>query len=183
MAWNAIDLLEDECPGHIGWLTDNLAIHEVSQADETGSDGGCNGDVVEYMPDVHLCIATIEPEGNHQTKCSAVRSQSGVARILPRAVGHLVHWHEHLNEMGTRREEIVGLIEQAVAQTGTHQNANEAIDEQRIEQFVLDFLVFIQPFHHEIAAHEAYEPAHAIPSQRDRTQVAHHFGGVPVDEE
>ena len=50
MARLLVDALEDESPRYIGHLTYNLAVHEVSQTDEAGGNGGGDGDVVEHRP-------------------------------------------------------------------------------------------------------------------------------------
>ena len=49
-----------------------------------------------------------------------------------------------------RRQEDVGLIKEAVAQTGARQDAYEAVDEQGVEQFVFYFLLFIEASHQEV---------------------------------
>ena len=87
-------------------------------------------------PNTYLAIAHIKPEGNHQSQGSAVAGQSFIAGELPSAVGHEMDGQEHLHDVLAGSEEIVGLIEQAMPQTGTNQDAQEAIDEQRIEDIL-----------------------------------------------
>ena len=78
---------------------------------------------------------------------------------------------EHLHDMLARGKEIVGLIEQAMPQTGTNQDAQEAIDEQRIED-ILHFLLAVllngalgnallieQMAHDEVGERQSDEPA------------------------
>ena len=97
-----------------------------------------------------------------------MRGQSGVARHLPRAVLHDVYGQQHLDEALERREEVVGLVEDAMAQTGADKDAEEAVDEQRVEQLVLDFLLFVQPFDNEVSQCQADEPAQRVPAERQR---------------
>ena len=51
MARKVVDTQEDEGPGHIGHLADNLAVHQITQTDETGRGSGGDGNVVQYRPD------------------------------------------------------------------------------------------------------------------------------------
>ena len=180
MARNVIDLLEDERPRHIGRFADDFRVHQVAEADAAGGDGRGDGDVVEHVPEVHLRLSAVEPQRYHQAERTAVRGKSSVAREFPRAVGHFVHRHEHFDEVCARGQEIVGFVEEAVAESCTDEDADERIDEERIEEFVLDFLVFIQPFHHEIRADDAHEPECAVPPQRDWSEVADDFARIPV---
>ena len=59
VAWRHVYPLKDKRPRHIGWRADNLAVHEVAQTDKARSDRGGNGNVVEYMPQVHACFAIV----------------------------------------------------------------------------------------------------------------------------
>ena len=97
-----------------------------------------------------------------------MRGQSGVARHLPRAVLHDVDGQQHLDEALERREEVVGLVEDAMAQTGADKDAEEAVDEQRVEQLVLDFLLLVQPLDNEVSQCQADEPAQRVPAERQR---------------
>ena len=54
MAWQHVNTLEDEGPGHVGCLAENLAVHKVAQANEAGGGASGDGDVVEYRP-LFLC--------------------------------------------------------------------------------------------------------------------------------
>ena len=181
MARLTVHLLEDECPGQVGRLTDNLRVHQVSQSDAAGRDRGGDGDVVEHRPHAQFGATAIQPEGNDQTQCATVRRQSGITRELPTAVSHLMHRNEHLQEMGARRQEIVGLIKQTMTQARSQQDAEETVYKQRVKQLVLDFLVLIQPTHHKIRTGNSYQPAHTIPPQRNRSQMAYHLRRVPSD--
>ena len=59
MARILVNLCEDESPGHICHLADNLGVHEVAKAYEAGCDWGCDGYVVKDGPDVHLHVAAV----------------------------------------------------------------------------------------------------------------------------
>ena len=67
MARNPINLLENKGPGNICNFTDNLRIHEVTQADKTGRRSCGDGDIVKYRPDAEFRLADIESEGQNQT--------------------------------------------------------------------------------------------------------------------
>ena len=96
MTWNGIYMLEDECPGHICNLADNLRVHQVAQADKAGC-GTCGyGDIIEYSPDAKLGLAHIHPERNHQSKCSAMRCKSCIAYQLPTTFGQESDRQYHL---------------------------------------------------------------------------------------
>ena len=72
MAWHLVDMLEDEGPGHVCDLADDLGVHQVAQADEAGGGACGDGDVVEHRPDAELRLADIEPEGDHQAQRTSV---------------------------------------------------------------------------------------------------------------
>ena len=57
---------------------------------------------------------------------------------------------KHLYHMSETAEEIVGLIEQAVSQTCSDEYAQKTVDEQRVEKFILDFLLFVKFFYNKI---------------------------------
>ena len=52
VSWQLVYPFEDKGPRHIGYLTHNFRVHEVSQADEACRYGGCYGNVVEHLPQV-----------------------------------------------------------------------------------------------------------------------------------
>ena len=115
MPWKHVHTLKDKRPGHIGNLTDDLRVHQVAQADETGGSARGNGDIVENGPYLQFRPADIENQGDDQTECSAVRGQSFITRELPTTIGHEMYGQEHLHEVLAGSEEIVGLIEQTVS--------------------------------------------------------------------
>ena len=123
MARKVVDAEEDECPGHVGHLADNLAVHQIAQADKAGRAARGNGNIVEHGPDAYLAIAHIKPKGDDKAERSAVTGQSLVACEFPSAVGQEMNGNEHLEDVFSAAKEIVGLIEQAMPQSGTNQDA------------------------------------------------------------
>ena len=61
MARYIIYLFEDESPRHICWFADDFRVHEIAQTNATSRDGCSNGNIVENVPDIHLCMTAIEP--------------------------------------------------------------------------------------------------------------------------
>ena len=51
------------------------------------------------------------------------------------------------------------VVEQAMAKTGTYEDAYETVEEQRLEERLLNLLVTIQPFNHEIGSGKTSQPA------------------------
>ena len=68
--------------------------------------------------------------------------KSFIACELPSAVGHEMDRQEHLYDVFAGGKEIIWLVEQAMSQTSTNQDAQEAIDEKRVKD-VLYFLLSI----------------------------------------
>ena len=188
MARQHVHALEDEGPGHIGGLADDLGVHQVAQADEAGRDGCGDGNVVEHRPHLELRPTDIKHQGDDETQSAAVRSQPFIAGELPRAVLHEMDGQEHLDDVLAGREEVVGLVEQAVAQSGAYQDAQKAIEEQRVEQVLLHFLPVLrqrphgylllieQLSHDDIGQCQTDEPAQRIPTDGSQRQT-----GVPID--
>ena len=67
VARHGVYLLEDERPRHIGYLADNLRVHQVAQAYEARRERCSDGYVVEHLPDVHLRAAHVKPQSKHKT--------------------------------------------------------------------------------------------------------------------
>ena len=156
MAWQQVDTLEDEGPGHIGGFADNFAVHQVAQTDEAGGDARGNGNVVHHAPEAQSCALDVEPQGQDDAGGAAMRGQTLIAGHVPRAILVDMDRQQHLDKALPRREEVVGLVEDAVAQARTDQNAQEAVDEQRLEQLVLDLLLLVQAPHHEVGQQQAH---------------------------
>ena len=90
-----------------------------------------------------------------------------------------MHRDEHLYEMIPGREEIVGLIEQAVAQSRTHQHGNKDVDKQRLELLVGDMLLLIESLHEQVAQNQTDHPAYGIPTNAKMSHVEHDLVRVP----
>ena len=89
---------------------------------------------------------------------------------------------EHLHDVLAGSKEIVGLVEQAMSQTGSDEDAEETVNEQRVEN-VLFFLLAIflngaysypllveQMAHDEVGEGQPDEPAERIPAERTKRQ-------------
>ena len=83
---------------------------------------------------------------------------------------------EHLYDVFAGGKEIIWLVEQAMSQTSTNQDAQEAIDEKRVKD-VLHFLLAIllngalgnallieQMAHDEVSESQSDEPAKGVPA-------------------
>ena len=114
MARQRVDTLEDEGPGKVCSLADDFAVHEVAQSDKAGGGACGNSNVVEHRPKAQLRLFAIEPEGKHEACRTTVRGQACVARHFPASVGFEMDGQQHLNEALERREEVVGLVEDAM---------------------------------------------------------------------
>ena len=196
MAGQLVHALEDECPGHIGGAANDLAVHEVAHSDGKGANWGYNGHIVKHMGKVELHLSCIEPKGNHQSQGSAVAGQSLVAGHGPMGlfvsggnphqprcpafrIGRFLDGQQHLNGVG---QEVVWLVEQAVAQTGARQNADEAVHEHGFELLFADALLLVELVHEQVYGSQAQTPAERIPSDGQNAQVDGYDIGVPVYE-
>ena len=96
MAWHRIYTLEDKCPGHICYLTNNLRVHQVAQTNETGCYTRSNSNIVEYHPNAELGLLDIKPKGNHQTEGTTMRCQALITSKLHTAILQEVNGQQHL---------------------------------------------------------------------------------------
>ena len=181
VARHLVDALEDEGPGHVGHLADDLRVHQIAQTDEARRGAGGDGDVVEHRPQGNLLPAHVEQQSQDEAQRAAVRGQALVARHLPPAVGQEVYGQQHLDEAPPRRQEVVGLVEDAVPQACTYQDAQEAVDEQRLKLLVADLLFLVQSPHDEVRQCQAYEPAQRVPPESPRADVKRLKVRVPHD--
>ena len=99
MARVLVYLLEDKRPRHVSHIAYNLRVHEVAQADEGGRDARADAHVVEHRPHVHLVAISIDEDGYYHAYHASMRGKALIASELPRAVGHEMDWHKHLNDM------------------------------------------------------------------------------------
>ena len=87
---------------------------------------------------------------------------------LPVAVGKDADGQYHLYHTLKRRQEIIGLIEEAMAQTGSYQDACKAIEKQGFKEFCLQALLPIQFLDQQIGQEQPYKPQQAIPAQHTK---------------
>ena len=141
MAREQVHPLEYEGPGHVRGAADDLAVHQVAQADGCGADGGDDGDVVQDHEVGQPRLAHEEPQGDDEAQRAAVAGQALVAREVPAARGVGAEGEEHLQRMG----QVVGrLVEEAVAQTGADEDAQEAVEEEGLELLLGDALLPVE---------------------------------------
>ena len=58
-----------------------------------------------------------------------------------------------------------------MTQAGTQQDADKAVEEQWVEQFVLDVLFLIKTLDDDVGQCQTYQPAQSIPAERTKTLV------------
>ena len=179
VAGGLVDALKDESPWHIGHLADDFRVPKVSQADAARRDWGGNGNVVQHLPQIEMGFAPIEPQGDHQSQRAAVTGESLIANKLPSPAFHEADGQKHLDDMLSAAEKIVGLIEETVTQARADDDAEEAIDEKRIEVLVSELLVLIEPAHHEVGTHKPDDPPQGIPVYAIGADVESHCVGIP----
>lgn len=73
---------------------------------------------------------------------------------------------EHLDEAGEIGQIVGRLIEQAVAQARTDEDAEKAVEEQGFEQLFLNLLILVKFLHYEIGSRESYHPKEGVESYR-----------------
>lgn len=181
MARKHIYAFEDESPGHVGGPADDFGVHEVAHADGTGTDGRDDGDVVEHPRELQARLAHEEPEGDDEAQRAAVAGQSFVACVVPRTVGPHLGRHNHFQHVGGAAEEVIGLVEQAVAQSGTNQDAKEAVEHERVELLVTNALFLVEPVLQQIDTKQADGPAQGVPAHSERPDVERKDVGVPIN--
>ena len=177
VAGEHVDLGEDEAEVASRGAAYNLGVHEVAQADAASGDRGGNGDVVEHGPQGYLILAHIEPQGYHQAECTAMACQALIADEAHTRGGE-AYGEPHLDEAGEVVEVVLGLVEDAVAQTGTEQDAEEAVEEEGLEELGLYLLILVELLHYEIAACQAQHPKQGVEAQGTNAN-----GGIPGNHE
>ena len=180
VAGHHVHALEDEGPGDVRRAADDFGVHQVGQADAAGGHGRGHGNHVEHVHVVHPRLAAVEPEGEDKAQRAAVAGQPLVARELPSAVRQELHGKDHFPEVV---QVVVGLVEQAVAQAGTDEDTEEAVEEQRFELVVADAPVAVFFLHDEVGKSQADDPQQAIVTDGDAEEVEQLGIGVPVDVE
>ena len=117
----------------------------------------------------------VDEDGDDHTDDASVGSETLIARELPRPVGHEMDREEHLHDVLARGEEIVGLIEETVAETGTDEHTDEDVHEERVELLIGDLLILVELRHEQCTKEQAYEPAHGIPPHTEGADVENDF--------
>lgn len=161
-----------------GELAHDFGVHQVAHAYHAGGNGRGHGNVVEHAHEVHLVFPHIEPQGYHQADGATVGSKSGIARELPAAVGQVPDGEHHLDGV---RQEVGRLIEQAMTQTRTDQDAHKAIDEQGLKLLGRDLLTLIEFQHHHVGQCQPDTPTDAVPPHAERAQRKDHLRRIPND--
>ena len=174
-------LHEVEAPRQVGDASEYLGVHEVAKAYEARRHGRGYGYVVEHLPEAQARLAAVEPQGEHETERAAVRGEAAVARELPSAALKKLYGHEYLHDVLPRREEEVGLVEEAVAQSRTHDDAHEAVYEERVEELVLYLLLTVELPYYEICQQQSREPAQGVPVQGEVSDAESRVAGIPDD--
>ena len=188
MAWHgdAIDerlvAVEDECPGDIGGLANNLGVHQIAQANEARHGGYGDGNIVHHDPRLDLGLAAVEHHADDEADGAAVGCQAFVASQPPTAVGHETGGKEHLDETGHAGEVVLGFVEQAMPQACPDEHTKEAIEEEGVELLVLNLLLLVEPLHDEVGDDEPEAPQEAVPPDGEETNGECLDGGLPVDE-
>ncbi len=119
--------------------------------------------IVEHYPAAYLHVAAVEPDGDEQSQYASVASQTFISRKFPTAVCHVMHRYEHLDDVIPLGEEIFRLVEDAMSQTGTHQDTDEEVEEERFKLILAQLLLLVEAVHH------ADNPAVNLPSSRWRS--------------
>ena len=89
--------------------------------------------------------------------------EPAVSGEVPVAVAVELYGQNHLHEVRPRRQIYVRLIEQAVPETRSDEYSYEAVEEERLEEFVLYLLLFIEFSYYEIGEKKPHQPAQRIP--------------------
>ena len=87
-----------------------------------------------------------------------MRGESAIAREVPSAARQEIDRQEYLYEVLPGREEEVGLVEEAMAKTCSGEYADEAVDEERVEQLGLHLLLLVQTLHTEVCQRKTGKP-------------------------
>ena len=177
MARQHVHPFKDEGPGHVRRFADDFRVHQVAQADEHGTSGRGDGHIVQYAHDVHLRLAHVEPQGEHQPDGASVAGQPRIAREMP-AVRRLTEGENHFQRVD---EEVARFIEEAMPQARAHEDAHEAVEEQGVEEFVGDALLFVEPPDQHIGGQQGEAPAQRIPAHAEAADVEGEQVRVPQD--
>ena len=109
--------------------------------------------------------------------------ESGIAAEFPVAVGHDFYWQQHLDETVGAAQVIVGLIEEAMAKARTDEDADEAVEEERVELLVRNLLAPVEPSDDEVGKDESHSPHQRVPLDAERAKSYGIEVGLPVYEQ
>ena len=174
--------MEDEAPREVGGVANDFGVHQISEADEAGHGGHGDGDIVHDCPGTDFSLAAIESHSDDESDGSAVGGETFVASILPGAIGHVVEGDEHFEEMGAVGQVVAGLIEEAMAESGANEHADEAVEEEGLELLVFYFLQTVEALDDEVGGEEAEAPEQAVPADAEGADGEGFDGGLPVNE-
>ena len=166
---------KDESPVRARIFADNLGVHEVAEADAARRDGRGDGDIIDHAQDIQFCAPHVEPEREDDAECAAMGSQARVAHQFPAFVG-LLDGEQHLNRM---REEIARLVEQAMAQARADEDADEAVEEERVELLGRNLLLAVEAIDNEIGQRQSQTPHQRIPTYFYRAKRQGYLRGRP----
>ena len=158
MAGQHVYPFEHECPGHVGRFTDNFGVHQVCQTDEAGSDRRSDSNHVHYIHIMKLRLAAIQPESDHQSKCTSVAGKSFVTGEFPSSAGQELDWQKHFHKSFSACQILSRIVEQAVSQTRANQNSEETIKEEGIKFLLVYFFVTILVVDDDVGKEDSYCP-------------------------
>ena len=149
---------KDESPVSAGGLAHDLGVHKVTQTDAGCGERGGYADHVDALQDLDLVLAAVHDHGNDDADGTAMACQSAVTGQDYASLRFETYGKQHLNEMLAAGKVILGLVEDAVTQTGAYEYAQEAVEEQRLECLFLDTAVLIEFLDNKICGHQTYHP-------------------------
>lgn len=158
-------------------FTHDFRVHEVAQPYAARRYRCGYGYVVQHGAQRELGLAAVEPEGCHQAQRAAVRGQPRVARKVPCARSVLPDGQQHFYGVC---EEVARGVEQAVPQTCANQDADEAVEEERVELLVGDALSAVEPLHNEVGGAQAQHPEQRVVAQGHGSYLQR-LRGLPLD--
>lgn len=109
--------------------------------------------------------------------------ESGIAAEFPVAIGHDFYWQEHLDETVGATQIVVWFIEEAMSESCTDEDADEAVEEERVELLVRYLLALVEPSDDEVGEDEPHCPHQRVPLDAERTDGNGIEVGLPVDEQ
>ena len=158
MAWKHVYSLKDEGPRKVCWLAYYLAVHEVAQADEAGCDRNSNRDSIEDCPHSYLQVLAVEQQGQDDANSASMTGKAFIACEMPITINIQTDGQQHLDEMGPAGQEISWFIEDAMSQTSSYKDSDEAIQKEWLELLIWQFLLSVQVFYYQVCQQKSYQP-------------------------